>query len=194
MTDAYNIKLTPEAEDLVKRLGTPDYILRGIRTSLDVQNNLTLDHIREKRLTGKGPYPVDQHRLGERTKQYRKSARTAKAVISGTNVAGGLGANVIYAGIHESGGEIKRTVKPGKVRLRTDRDGFLLRQKSNKRLVVFARSHHKHFIERGYVGGRKYTIKIPARAPMTTGVKDRLEETGKGVSQGIVDAWKGQQS
>jgi phage gpG-like protein len=192
MSNAYNIELTKEARDLINRLGTPDYILEGIRAALDVQNNLTLDHIREKRLTGKGPFPVAQHRLGERSKQYRKSARTSEAVISGTSVDGGIGANVVYAGIHETGKTIPRTTKPGKVRLRADRHGNLLGQRSNARLAVFARQGHKQVREVSYLGGRNYTIKIPARAPMTTGVQERIDATGKGVSQGIVDAWKGQ--
>jgi phage gpG-like protein len=186
-----SIELSSEARAIIARTGDPQVLLGAIAKELDLQNNLTLGHIQEKRLTGKGPYPVEQHRLGERSKHYRKSIRTSASEVVGSTVTGAIGANLAYAGIHETGGTIQRTVKPGKVRLRTDRKGSLLGQRTNPRLAVFARKSQKSVREVAYLGGRSYTIKIPARAPIGTGIEDRLQDTGNAISNAIVKAWEG---
>lgn len=71
---------------------------------------------------------------------------------------------ILYAAIHQFGGVINRIVKPGKVSLRTDRKGKLLRNKDYKNLAIFAnkKTHKlKKVIE--YSGGKPFKITIPQR-------------------------------
>jgi len=192
MSDAVKIKLSPEALAIVSRLGASKEILESIRKAMDYQNQLTVGHIVEKRLTGRGPYPVSQHRLGERSHLYRKSLRAAKATFSGQTVESSIGANVKYAGVHEFGAVIRHKARAGTVRLRTDNAGNLMRQpgKLGTRLAVFAKRSHKNARTVGF-SGKAYSVTIPARAPITTGIQDRLEDYGRGVSERIVGDLEG---
>ncbi|MFZ2986595.1 phage virion morphogenesis protein [Ideonella sp.] len=78
---------------------------------------------------------------------------------------GAGGAAKDYAGAQQFGATIERPPYSTKVRLRTDRQGNLLRQtKDGKpgKLAVFAKDHHKRARESWHeVAG--FTIKIPAR-------------------------------
>lgn len=81
-----------------------------------------------------------------------------------TQAVVGSAAGIPYAAIHQFGGVIKRTVKPGSVNLRLSRgkSGKLLRQENYKNLAVFGTSKHKtKKVE--YKGGKSYQITIVAR-------------------------------
>ncbi len=84
-----------------------------------------------------------------------------------------IGTEVEYAAIHQFGGTIKRTLAAGKVRLRADAKGNLIRQKFHGNLAVFAKSKHKRVVERSHEG-RDYVIAIAARpfAPIRGGRAD----------------------
>lgn len=92
-------------------------VLRGLRATMDEQNELTIGHIRSARMTGQGPFPVSEGRLGVRTNRLRSSLRKAKAVLRGGAIVGSVGSNVKYAAAHEFGVVTKAhwiTAKPGK--------------------------------------------------------------------------------
>lgn len=72
------------------------------------------------------------------------------------------GTNVVYAGIHQFGGEIRRAAYSSWARLRTDAGGRLLRQQDHSRLAVFARATHKRVSVVRYTVDA-HTIKMPAR-------------------------------
>lgn len=82
-----------------------------------------------------------------------------------------VGTNVRYAAIHQFGGTIKRAAYGGTVRLRTDRDGKLLRQGKGGRLAVFAKDSHKRALERRFETG-PYAVRIPARPFLGLGPAD----------------------
>jgi len=65
----------------------------------------------------------------------------------------GVRSGIPYALIHQFGGTINRTSKPGKVRLRKNRAGK----------TVFAKKTHKVAREVEYKGGKAFAITIPAR-------------------------------
>lgn len=67
-----------------------------------------------------------------------------------------IGTNKVYAAIQHLGGTIQRT---GTIRLRTNADGSLRRQKNAPNLAVFAKKRHKRAVTRAV----SYTINIPAR-------------------------------
>jgi phage gpG-like protein len=63
----------------------------------------------QERLTGRGPFPVAEHRLGERTGQLRLRTYSTEATIvtegDQVRVTGAIGSPVFYAAIHEFGGK-----------------------------------------------------------------------------------------
>lgn len=73
-----------------------------------------------------------------------------------------VGTNKIYAAIQNFGGVIKKKESWGSLYLRTDRNGNLLRQKSNKNLLVFAKASHKQRQTR-YFAIDAHEIRIPKR-------------------------------
>lgn len=166
MSSRLNIILTPEARAALAKLETaPKTALDNIRATTDLQNQLTIGHITQHRLTGKGPFPPVQNRLGVRSNRLRKSLRATKARIKGTAVISAIGTNVKYAAIHEFGGTTKpHTIKPRR-----------------KKALYFA------------AGGRMVTVgkvnhpgsKIPRRRPIWRGIKDRSRFYAAAISQAI---------
>ncbi|GHU47399.1 hypothetical protein AGMMS50289_22520 [Betaproteobacteria bacterium] len=76
-----------------------------------------------------------------------------------------VGSNVKYAAIHQFGGTIHHAARSVRVRLRTDKQGNLLRQgdKGNsKNLAVFAKDRHKQARETWHTTGA-WQVNIPAR-------------------------------
>lgn len=73
-----------------------------------------------------------------------------------------VGSNLIYAAIHNQGGEIQKKARTRTVRLRTDAKGRLLRQPNHANLAVFARTRHKRAVERQASIGA-HSINIPQR-------------------------------
>ena len=72
------------------------------------------------------------------------------------------GSNVVYARIHQLGGEIQRAPYSTRIRLRTDARGNLMRQPGNRKLAVFARDSHKR-ARASWHEVRAYKIRMPAR-------------------------------
>lgn len=73
-----------------------------------------------------------------------------------------VGTNVKYAARHQFGGTFQVAARKGKVRLRTDTKGELLRQGQNGKLAVFAKAGHKRAVERNYTAS-DHTVTTPAR-------------------------------
>jgi phage gpG-like protein len=119
--------------------------------------------------TGKGPFPVSQHRLGVVTGRLRKSIRATLAALNPTtgeiNVS--FGSNVRYFGVHEFGFTGTQQVK-GHVRkltgTQTFRRGKLTKTSSNKLKSVLQRGGKTTANVKPH--GRK--VDIPARAPLGT--------------------------
>lgn len=213
MSKMLKIELSPEAKSVLRRLGATPQILEAIRRTMDKQNNAAVTNIQENHLRGKGPFAVEMHRLGERSHQLVKSVRTAAAVISGDKVISSIGSQVKYAGIHEFGGTISIPAREGTLLFKThlvrgrgptfDKRGkkqdagtsdqrALAKQKGHPNLWVFARAGDK-FAEAVKVGFRARTIEMPARAPFSTGIEERIPQYGKALSEAIIKAMEGKQ-
>jgi hypothetical protein len=178
MSDARSIELSQEAKNIIARLGSVDWLLDAMRRRMDTENQFTVDAIVEKRLTGKGPFPPAEHRLGERTHRLRPSLRRTDSEVSGSAVMGSIGTNVIYAGVHEYGFDGEVTIRPHS-RKRIETQSFAgLGKRTLRRKVRKADT---------FVGAFKRRMKLPARAPITTGVEERIPALGAGISQAIVD-------
>jgi phage gpG-like protein len=191
MSATVQITISNEAAGLISRIADKRGLQSAIAREMDFQLNLTVGHIVKNRLRGHGPFPVEQHRLGERSHNLYRSLRASKCVIQGDTITGTIGTNVKYAAIHEFGGVIKRVTLAGSVRLATERRGNLIRQGPNGKLAVFARQGRKTATTVPFAGGKRYEITIPARAPITTGIQDRAADIGAGVSRAIIAFWQG---
>lgn len=191
MTPQIKIELDKAAEELLRRMGGKE-VMPVVAAAMDVENLLTISHISEHRMRGNNgkAWPSELHILGIRTNRYRASLRHSQAQVSGTLVTGGIGSNVKYAGIHEFGGTIKIGARTGVARLRTDKSGNLLRQKSNAHLAVFAKAGHKRVKEVAYMSAA-HEIRMPARRPVRSGIEDRAGKYGQGISKAIIQFWKG---
>jgi len=187
------IELPPETLAKIEQLKTElgqEAMLNAIRQGMDKAAALTVFDIQNKRLTGEGPFPVEEHRLGighKNGNHLRDSLRYTPAVIEGDTVTGGIGTNVEYAAIHEFGGVIKRTVKAGSVRLRTKRNGDLERNEWGG--AIFAKRKgkgaHSQFREVSFAGGKTYEIRIPARAPIGHGIADNATTFTRAIARAV---------
>lgn len=144
----------------------PAEMQRGIALAMDQENQHTLRHLSENKLRQRGPTT-----LGVVTNRLRSSIRATAARTSGTVVESAIGSNVVYAAIHEFGGQTRpRTIYPRK----------------GKALSFF-------------IGGRAVTVskvnhpgsKIPARAPFRTALQERSASYSESISAAIEAAWKG---
>jgi hypothetical protein len=78
-------------------------ILGAIKRGMDRGVKYAEGQIIAKRLTGQGPFPPSEHRLGVRTGRLRASVRSTAAVIAGDIVTASIGSDVVYAPVHEFG-------------------------------------------------------------------------------------------
>ncbi len=110
MSATITIQLSPNAIALTERFNRapqeyPQAIKRGMTRALPI----VAGRIQEKRLTGHGPFPVTEHRLGERSGQLKLRTQSKPVQITSegnqTVVEGGIGSSVFYAAIHEFGGK-----------------------------------------------------------------------------------------
>ncbi len=110
MSATITIQLSPQAIALTEKFKRapqefPQAIKRGMTRALAIVSG----RIQERRLTGHGPFPATEHRLGERTGQLKLRTLATPATVKSTGnqvvVEGAIGSNVFYAAIHEFGGK-----------------------------------------------------------------------------------------
>lgn len=99
------IELPPESQALIKRFqDMPAELPQAIKRGMDRALQIVRFRIQTERLSGKGPYPPSEHRLGVVTQTLQLAARAEPAVIAGNTVTGAIGTSgVRYALTHEFG-------------------------------------------------------------------------------------------
>lgn len=198
MSNSIQIQLAPAAVALLRTSGTwPVRVLEALRKSTDLQNELTVGHIQAARLSGKGPFPVDEGRLGVVTNRLRSSLRPAKAVVNGTQIESSLGSNVRYAGAHEFGFDGAVTVR-AHTRTNPRADLVSFRGQQGRRdafggaLLTPAGKTRKGVVPvaSAVVSVRQHTAQrhVPARAPIRHGIEDRAADYGQAYSAAIIAA------
>lgn len=90
------------------------------------------------------------------------------------------GTNLPYGRIHQEGGTITHPSGEGKVRLRTNAKGGLLRNERGG--AIFAKGSHKRAVERAFTHDA-YPITIPARPFLVLQPEDRV------LAQSIISRW-----
>ncbi len=110
MSATIQIQLSPSAIAIANKWrGAPQEFPRAIQRGMKHGLEITAGRIKEKRLRGHGPFPVSEHRLGQRSGQLelRTQSKPVQITSEGTQtvVEGAIGSSVFYAAIHEFGGK-----------------------------------------------------------------------------------------
>ena len=108
MSIAITIQLSPQAIAIAKKWqGAPQEFPQAIKRGMTRALQVVSGRIQEKRLTGHGPFPVAEHRLGERTGQLKLRTRATPATVTTagntSTVTGAIGSSVKYAAYQEFG-------------------------------------------------------------------------------------------
>jgi phage gpG-like protein len=171
------IQITDNAKDVLAKLQEfPKEMSAAIARTLDFQNELTVGYIQEFKLSKRGPST-----LGVITNRLRGSIRKSNAVIRDGNIESAIGSNVVYAGAHEFGFDGTVNVKSFS---RANRRGDLhtvTKRGSRKQTasgVSFVRPFQRH-------------MRLPARAPIQSGIAERAGNYTDAISTAIVAAWEG---
>src|SRR5215510_11818953 len=107
-----NVTITPASMAYLKKLtDMPKEVPSAVKRGLDSGLAIVKDRLVNRRLSGAGPFPVSQHRLGERTGLLKATVET-RSVIQGNKVIGYIGSDVPYAGVHEYGAVISAKHAP----------------------------------------------------------------------------------
>lgn len=161
------IRIQPASQRVIDDVGTLGRrILEAIARGFNRANEQTVRHIQNKRLSGKGPFPVPQHRLGVVTGRLRASLRLERARVAGNNVVGGaITTDVPYAAVHEFG--YSSSVSVGGYTRRIA--GRLSRVGAHTRLRA----------------GASRRVNFPARAPIGTGIDERQDATARIIEQEV---------
>ena len=186
MSEPIRIELTPEAQALLTRFNTAHTWLPGvIAIAMKRENEFTVRHIQQERMDGNNgiPFPVSEHRLGVRTARLRRSIFASDPEVSGKTVRSTIGSNVVYAASHEFGNHDEVTV-PSHLRRRKRTVVVEKVDKQGKTRRTSKRVFGAAFPVRSYL----MRMNIEARAPITTGVLERLPALGKAISDDLVKA------
>lgn len=142
--------LPDELRDGLRAL-KPVFAMGAIMRGMEKGAAYMVGKITEDRLTGKGPFPVADHRLGVVTGMLRRSFHWAGAArVNGNEVTTEIGANVVYAAAHEFGYVGAVTVKE---HVRKTKKGGAATVKEHERKV-----------------------NIPERAPIRTGIAEHADQ------------------
>jgi phage gpG-like protein len=166
----------------------PENMMRGIARGMQKANAFVVSDIQSRRLTGKGPFPVEEHRLGIVTNRLRSSLRATAPVVSGLECTTSIGSNVKYAPLHEFGATFQRTSQPGVARLKANARGELVMRGN---LATFARKGSKRFVAVPFTGGKTYKVTIPERAPVRTGIRENMPTYNRFLREEIIKAMPG---
>jgi hypothetical protein len=145
MQTTISITRSPRFESLLQQLGNlPVVALQAVAAGMVSAGRDVLSTAVEKRFTGKGPFPVAEHRLGRKSPYlYKTLYVTPPQINSSTNqVTQGFGSPVRYFLLHELGFS-----GPAPVRAHT--------RKTASGKTAQVRAHTRN-------------LTIAARAPMTT--------------------------
>jgi phage gpG-like protein len=164
MSAIITVQLSPGALELIEKFkGAPQQIPQAIKRGMDRSLEVVTGRIQEKRLSGIGPYPVEEHRLGQVTQQLWRSTRATPSTIESTGtqavVAGKIGASVIYAAVHEFGFQ-------GEVQVKTF-------QRKGRTVKAYTRR-----------------MNIRARAPFQTGITENLDYISGEIEKELVTTLK----
>lgn len=117
-----------------------------------------------------------RRREGGVGKLLQRSGRLAASVSRWSDeTTARVGTNLVYAAIHQFGGQIERHPMSGYVRLRKNASGQIMRQKDHGHLAVFAKDSHKRVKIVKWTRTSGWTIKMPARPFLVLTESDNVD-------------------
>jgi phage gpG-like protein len=159
MLPIVDIKINDELRDGIRAL-KPTFAMSAVQRGMEKGTALMVGGITKTRLTGQGPFPVSEHRLGVKTGRLRRSFHwTGAGTVRGKECTTQIGVRVAYAAAHEFG--FKGTVS---VKAHT-RKG----KKASNRVKAHSRK-----------------MNIPERAPIRTGMKQHGGRIPRAIADEIV--------
>lgn len=180
------VELTPEALALSEKLRRmPEEFSQAIKRGMKRGLQYVEGQIIANRLTGKGPFPVSEHRLGVVTSRLRQSVRVTDPVVitdaGKSEIEGAIGSNVEYAAAHEFGFSGEVSVK-----------GFTRKNPRGNILATFSGSTARPTKTRKKIASGISRVKahtrhmnIPERAPFRTGIAENLDYIANEISNEI---------
>ena len=187
------IELTPRAVLILQNFDRlPVTMLQAIVRGMDEANQVVWSRIQKARLTGAGPFPVEENRLGQRTSEYTRRFIPIAPVIHGATVTAALSAGVRYAAVHEFGFDGTVDVPAHSRKVSVHRlEGKRISGPDMRRLGLVTKSGKpraavKTASSTQNVRAFKRHMRIPARAPITTGVRENMDVYSRLVSDAIV--------
>src|SRR5437016_11524625 len=165
---------SPQLDALIAKLSAfPARLGETIKTAMNSVGPTVLGEITEQRFSGQGPFPVEQHRLGVRTGLLRtslnyKPARSTSIGGELVEVTASMGSPVVYFPVHEFGFLGRQAVK-----------SFSRRKPGSKKRA--RRTVATKAFERD--------VNYPARAPMQTGIRERIDQFTVAITGGLNELW-----
>jgi hypothetical protein len=168
--------VSPKGEELIRKLhNMPVELAEAIKKGMNSAGETSLTEIRGSRFTGKGPFPPSQHKLSQITGNLYSSLRwkPANAVteLPLITVTGAMTSPLVYFRVHELGYEGSQSI------------GAFSRRPSGKGNKPRAKRSVS-------VSGHNRLMRIPARAPMQTGVREHLDEFTKDIGIQLRALWE----
>ena len=171
MQTTISITRSPRFDSLMRQLDKlPATALQAVGTAMARSGFAVLQKAVEERFSGKGPFPVAQHRLGMRSKRLKESLTVTPPQINASTgeVTQSFGSNVRYFLLHELG-------FTGRVQVRSHTRKAVADKRSNSgKLTKDTINRRKNSIlvkgRQNYANVKAHTrnLTIAARAPMTT--------------------------
>jgi len=192
------IGITSNAQQVVAQLREfPPAMLTAIARALDLENELTVGHIQKDHLTGHGPFPPSEHRLGVISNRLRSSLWPSAAKATPEGVISSIGTNVSYAGSHEYGFDGTVTVRSFTRRIFARRgqafreSTFTLLKYGADGRIKKGRTIRKKIAAEVTVRSFTRRMRMPERAPIRTGIEERMPNYKESISRAILSAWQG---
>lgn len=188
-SQTFEIVLPPETLALIERAkDTPNIMLAAIRRGMEESREPMVSAIRLERLSGVGPFPVSEHRLGQVTSHLRDSVNPSEVRQDGDVLSFSVGTNVEYAAVHEFGfsGQVNvsahRRNRSVSVTVETiDKHGRSRRRTASSKVAGQVRAHTRRMV-------------MPARAPFGHGAADNVGIITRAITRNLKAMWGGQAS
>jgi hypothetical protein len=164
------IRITGNA--MIKLLEYPEAHMRAIAQGQALATEEVTAKIIPERLTGKGPFPPSEHRLGRVTHQYAMTTSASAPRTAGNTVTTGIGAEVSYVYIHEFGFEGEVEV-PAHMRHRA---GLSKRARKGAGDIA-VRAYRRH-------------MNLAARAPIQTGIAENIGTFVSRINEALQADWR----
>lgn len=146
-------------------------VVHGLRRGMDRANQVAMGQALKHRFTGKGPYPVGQHRLGVRSGLLRRSMRATKAELVSVPdlaVVSRIGSKVRYFGPHEFGSKARVNVR---AHTRVPRE-IRVKKAGTRRTLKVRAATKSGGVRSISVRAHKRRLNIPERRPLRTALNE----------------------